>query len=84
MKTYIVDTHYKCLTKELLMSTYNICFIGEYKKTINIVLAEKMFSLELWVLYKSPLLRFIQKESTVSDNKCSWYIFLFLCKFVFT
>ena len=32
MKTYVVGTHYKCLTEALLMSTHNICFHGEKGK----------------------------------------------------
>ena len=39
MKTYVVSTQYKGLTKELLteellMSTHNICFCGEIRKNI--------------------------------------------------
>ena len=34
-KTYIVGTHWKCLTKVLLMSTHNVCFYGELKKIIS-------------------------------------------------
>ena len=30
-KTYIVDTHKKCLFEALLMNTHNICFHGEIR-----------------------------------------------------
>ena len=32
MKTYVVVTHLKCLTKALQMSTHNICFHVEIRK----------------------------------------------------
>ena len=31
-KTYLVGTHYKHLSKVLLMSTHSICFLGEIRK----------------------------------------------------
>ena len=34
MKIYVVGTHYKCLSKPLLMSTHNICFHGEISKIL--------------------------------------------------
>ena len=35
-KTYVVDTHYKCLGKALLMSINNVCFRGVVKEISTI------------------------------------------------
>ena len=34
IKTFVVGTHYKLLTKALLLSTQNISFYGEIRKSI--------------------------------------------------
>ena len=42
MKTYVVDTHLKLLSKALLMNTHNICFYGETRKNLSTPLDYKI------------------------------------------
>ena len=47
---HVVGTHQKCLSKALLMSTHNICFHGEIRKTSVLFwffLAEKEYKVRL-------------------------------------
>ena len=42
-KTYVVGTHYKCLSEVLLRSTHNLCFCGEISPRKH----------KLWVLIRN-------------------------------
>ena len=44
MKTYVVDTHEKCLGKALLMNPHNICFCGEMENVSSFWLKKSAFS----------------------------------------
>ena len=43
-----LGTHEKRLTKELLMSTHNICFCAEIKKNISNLQLKKVPYVDLW------------------------------------